>query len=61
MLTEFGLILTSATRRFSRVSGVAFEEAADPPGLSEDWRSRQEPFPKRQTHRKKRRQRVSET
>lgn len=40
------LILTSAASGFCRVTGVTIEEAADLPGLSEDWRSRQEPFPK---------------
>lgn len=44
-LCEFlGLILTSVKSRFSRVTGITVEEAADPPGLSEKWRSRQEPL-----------------
>lgn len=44
----FSLILTSAAGWFCRVAGVTVEEAADPPGLLEDWRSRQEPFPKQE-------------
>lgn len=40
------VILTSAASRFCRVTGVTIEEAADLSGLSEDRRSREEPFPK---------------
>lgn len=40
------MILTSAASRFCRVTGVTIEEAADLSGLSEDRRSREEPFPK---------------
>jgi len=37
--------LTSTAGRFRGVTGITAEEAADLSGLSEEWRSRQEPFP----------------
>ena len=46
VIPSLSAILTSAASRFCWVTGVTIEEAADLSGLSEDWRGRQEPFPK---------------
>lgn len=45
-IPSLSVILTSAASRFCWVTRVTIEEAADLSGLSEDWRGRQEPFPK---------------